>query len=143
MSTRERSEGSKNSEPEVNSGHRYTYRDMVSYSMRVRAINPPVFSEVNSNISVYRWTNAMELNFCDERIPYSIWIMIAFRFLMRHATQWWCRQKYHLESYHWEWFVFITLRFFGTSRGVVNDEEEVLEVESDPAEHMESSVGEN
>ena len=37
----------------------------------------------------------------------------------------------------------IIQRFFGTSRGVVNDEEEILEVESDPTEHMESSVGEN
>ena len=100
MSTRERSEGSRNSERKGNSGYRYTYHEIIPYSIRVREATPPVFSGVNANISVYRWTNAMERIFRDERVPYSIWFKIAIQFLMRHAMQWWCRQKYHPESYH-------------------------------------------
>ena len=100
MPKRENLEGSRNSELEVNSGHRYMYREMIPYSMRVRAVNPPVFSGVNSNISVYRWTSAMERMFCNERVSYSIWVKRAVRFLTTNAIQWWCRQKYHLESYH-------------------------------------------
>ena len=38
---------------------------------------------------------------------------------------------------------FYYTKLFGISRGVINDEEEVLEVESDLAEHIESSVVEN
>ena len=88
MSTREPSEGSRNSEPKVNCGRRYTYREMIPYSMRVRAVAPPVYSGVNSNVSVYRWTSAMECICHGKRVPYSIWVKIAVRFLMRHATQW-------------------------------------------------------
>ena len=77
MSTRECSEGSRNSEPKVNNGHRYTYCEMIPYSMRVRAVTTHVFSRVNSNISVYRWTNVMECSFRDERVLYSIWVKIA------------------------------------------------------------------
>ena len=77
MSTREHSEDSRNFDPEVNSRHRYTYREMILYSMRVRGAAPPVYSGVNSNISVYRWTSAMERIFRDERVPYSIWVNIA------------------------------------------------------------------
>ena len=72
MSTREHLEGSRNFEPEVNSGYRYMYHEMIPYSMRVRAVNPLVFSRVNSNISIYRWTSAMERIFHDKRVPYSI-----------------------------------------------------------------------
>ena len=57
--------------------------------------------------------------------------------------QWWCHHEYHLESYRWELFIFTIRRFFGTSNGVINDEEEIIEVEVGPTEHMESSVGEN
>ena len=60
MSTKEDSEGSRNSKLEVNSEHRYTYREMIPYAMRVRVVNPPVFGRVNSDIIVYRWTSAME-----------------------------------------------------------------------------------
>ena len=60
MSTREHSEGSGTFESEVNSEHRYTYREMIPYAMRVRVVNPPVFGRVNSDIIVYRWTSAME-----------------------------------------------------------------------------------
>ena len=54
MSTKECLEGSRNSEPEVNSGHRYMYREMIPYFIRVREVTPPMFRRVNSNISVYR-----------------------------------------------------------------------------------------
>ena len=50
------------------------------YSMRVRVVAPP------SNISVYRGTSAMEHIFRDKRVPYSMWVEIATRFLTRHAT---------------------------------------------------------
>ena len=52
MSIREFSEGSRNFEPEVNSGHRYKYHEMIPYSMQVTIVTPHVFSGVNSNISV-------------------------------------------------------------------------------------------
>ena len=102
MSTRDRSVVSRNSELEVNSGHRYIYREMIPYSIRVKTVTPLVFSGVNVNISVYRWTSVMEHIFCDERVPYSICVKIVVRFLTRHATQWWYCQKYHPESYRWE-----------------------------------------
>ena len=58
---------------------------MIPYSMQVRAATTPMFSGVNSNISVYRWTSAMEHNFREKRVPYSVWVKIAFRFLTRLA----------------------------------------------------------
>ena len=72
MSTKERSEGPQNSEPEVNSENRYMFREMIPYFMQVRAATPPMFSGVNLNISVHRWTSAMVHIFCDKRVPYSI-----------------------------------------------------------------------
>ena len=67
MSMREHSEGSKTFEPEVNSGHRYTHREMISYSIRVRVVNPLMFGEVNLDISIYRWTSVMEHILCNEK----------------------------------------------------------------------------
>ena len=69
MSTKEHLEGPRNSEPKVNSGYRYTYREMIPYSMRVRVAVPPMFSGVNSNISVSRWTSATEHIFHHKRVP--------------------------------------------------------------------------
>ena len=69
MSTRECSKSSRNTEPEVNNGHRYTYLEMIPYYIRVRVTTPLVFSGVNANISVYRWTRAMERIFHDEKVP--------------------------------------------------------------------------
>ena len=50
MSTKEGSEGSKNSELEVSSRHRYADRETIPYSMQVRAAAPSMFSGVNSII---------------------------------------------------------------------------------------------
>ena len=85
----------------------------------------------------------MKCIFRDKRVLYSIWVKIFIRFLTRHATRLGRHQKHYPNSYLYEHFVFIIQIFFGTSRGVINDDEEVLEAESDPMKHMESSVGEN
>ena len=86
MSTNELLEDFKKFEPEVTSRRRYTFWEMIPYSIWVRAVAPPMFSGVCLIISDYRWTSIMKRILHDKKVPYGMWVEIAMQFLMRHAS---------------------------------------------------------
>ena len=85
----------------------------------------------------------MEQILRDKGVPCGMLVDIATRYLTEYASQWWSRQRYHSQSYHWRSFVFIIQRFFKTSRGIIDDDVGIPVINLELVEHMDSSEGEN